>query len=173
MTLSEIVPCTPSDAFELTALSKEIFFDSFAAQNTPEDMELYMKQAFTVEKLRQELNNPHSFFYFAKVDGKHIGYLKLNFLSAQTELQDAQALEIERIYVSKAYAGQGIGQALMNKALSVAREKGLLYVWLGVWEKNERAIRFYGKQGFQQFGSHKFVLGNDVQTDWLMKKMIE
>jgi ribosomal protein S18 acetylase RimI-like enzyme len=108
-------------------------------------------------------------YYLATAAEEPVGYLKLNFSAAQTEFKDEHALEIERIYVAKAYLGAGVGQLLINKAIAVAQESGLECVWLGVWEKNPRAIRFYEKQGFKQFGSHSFMLGQDEQTDILMK----
>jgi len=98
-----------------------------------------------------------------------IGYLKLNFGQAQTELQDEKALEIERIYVIKEFHGKDVGQLLYNKALQIARQKIVEYIWLGVWEENRRAINFYTKNGFVEFDKHIFKLGNEVQTDKMMK----
>ena len=98
-----------------------------------------------------------------------LGYLKLNFKDAQTEKVEENYFEIERIYVLKAFLGQKIGQILFDKAIEIGREKNLEYVWLGVWEENHRAIKFYEKNGFKIFGKHDFVLGKDVQTDLLMK----
>jgi ribosomal protein S18 acetylase RimI-like enzyme len=132
-------------------------------------MEQYLNATFTAAQIGQELNDPNVRYYLATIAEKPVGYLKLNFSAAQTEFQDKQALEIERIYTTKAYLGTGVGQLLINKAISVAKEARLQYVWLGVWEKNARAIRFYEKQGFVQFGSHSFMLGQDKQTDILMR----
>jgi ribosomal protein S18 acetylase RimI-like enzyme len=107
-----------------------------------------------------------------RLDEAVIGYLKINTGQAQTELQDSQALEIERIYVLKSFHGKKVGQLLYEKAMSVAAELGVNYVWLGVWEKNARAIRFYSKNGFEPFDKHIFKLGDDVQTDIMMKKAL-
>lgn len=101
-----------------------------------------------------------------------MGYLKLNTAHAQTEPQAADALEIERIYVLSSYHGGGVGQALYHHAMSVAEDRKASYVWLGVWEHNHRALRFYEKNGFIAFGTHIFQLGNDQQTDILMKKSV-
>ena len=101
-----------------------------------------------------------------------MGYLKLNTAHAQTEPQAADALEIERIYVLSNYHGGGVGQALYHHAMSVAEDRKASYVWLGVWEHNHRALRFYEKNGFIAFGTHIFQLGNDQQTDILMKKSV-
>ena len=137
--------------------------------NTPEDMEQYLTTSFATSKVQQELSNPDSLFFFAEEENKVIGYLKLNFVSAQTERQNPNAMEIERIYVLKEFHGSGVGQALYQKAIEVAKERRVLYVWLGVWEKNKRALRFYIKNGFVAIDPHTFVLGSDAQTDILMK----
>lgn len=107
--------------------------------------------------------------YFAKIDEKIIGYLKLNFGQSQTELKDDKAIEIERIYVLKEFHGNKVGQILYDKAIEVARQKNADYVWLGVWEENPRAINFYKKNGFVEFDKHIFKLGEDEQTDIMMK----
>lgn len=158
-----------SDIKTFQELSRQTYFDTFAADNTPENMQSYLEASFNEQQLTTEINNPHSEFYFAKIDDKAIGYLKLNFGPAQTELQDTKAIEIERIYVLKDFHGQKVGQLLFDKALEIAREREAEYIWLGVWEKNPKAIRFYEKNGFVPFGSHIFRLGDDEQTDIMMK----
>lgn len=158
-----------TDVSLLQKISKQTFFEAFSALNTPENMQKYLDEELTEAKLLSELNDPGSAFYFAELDGKVIGYLKLNFGSSQTELKDEQAVEIERIYISKEFHGQYAGQALYGKAIEVARNRKAAYVWLGVWEKNARAIRFYEKNGFVAFDKHIFVLGDDEQTDIMMR----
>ena len=98
-----------------------------------------------------------------------VGYIKLNTQAAQTEAVDSNALEIERIYVVKEQQGKSIGQVLLQKALSIAKELQSNCVWLGVWDQNIRAIRFYERWGFKAFTTHKFVLGTEIQTDVMMK----
>lgn len=153
----------------LQEISKKTFFETFASSNTAEDMEKYLSTNFSNEKLTVELSEANSLFYFAVTDAKVIGYLKLNFGQAQTEMLAENALEIERIYVLKDFLGKQIGQILYEKALQIAREKQVSFVWLGVWEKNTRAIAFYQKNGFVKIGTHIFKLGNDEQTDFIMK----
>lgn len=160
------------DVGQLCAIGKETFFETFAESNTREDMAQYLQDGFSIEKLTQEIKDPRSEFYFAMLRDKIIGYLKLNMGNAQTELQDPRALEIERIYVLKDYHGKSVGQVLYEKAMTVARESRLDYIWLGVWEENPRAISFYEKNGFVAFDKHIFRLGNEEQTDILMKKPI-
>jgi len=153
----------------LRNLSIQTFKETFEEVNTEEDMQKYLDENLSIEKLKTELENPNSEFYFAENNDEILGYLKLNFKDAQTEKLEENHFEIERIYVLKAFLGQKIGQILFDNALEIGREKNLEYVWLGVWEENHRAIRFYGKNGFEIFGKHDFVLGKDVQTDLLMK----
>ena len=160
------------DLETLRNLSIQTFNETFEEENTEEDMQKYLDENLSIEKLKTELENPNSEFYFAENNDEILGYLKLNFKDAQTEKLEENHFEIERIYVLKAFLGQKIGQILFDKAIEIGREKNLEYVWLGVWEENHRAIRFYGKNGFEIFGKHDFVLGEDVQTDLLMKMKI-
>lgn len=160
------------DLETLRNLSIQTFKETFEEVNTEEDMQKYLDEKLSIEKLKTELENPNSEFYFAENNEEILGYLKLNFKDAQTEKLAENHFEIERIYVLKAFLGQKIGQILFDKAIEIGREKNLEYVWLGVWEENHRAIRFYEKNGFEIFGKHDFVLGEDVQTDLLMKMKI-
>ena len=160
------------DLEALRNLSIQTFMETFEEVNTEEDMQKYLDENLSIEKLKTELENVNSEFYFAENNGEILGYLKLNFKDAQTEKLKENHFEIERIYVLKAFLGQKIGQILFDKAIEIGREKNLEYVWLGVWEENHRAIKFYEKNGFEIFGKHDFVLGEDVQTDLLMKMKI-
>jgi ribosomal protein S18 acetylase RimI-like enzyme len=160
------------DLEALRNLSIQTFMETFEEVNTEEDMQKYLDENLSIEKLKTELENVNSEFYFAENNGEILGYLKLNFKDAQTEKLKENHFEIERIYVLKAFLGQKIGQILFDKAIEIGREKNLEYVWLGVWEENHRAIKFYEKNGFEIFGKHDFILGEDVQTDLLMKMKI-
>ena len=160
------------DLEELRNLSIQTFKETFEEVNTEEDMQKYLDENLSLERLKSELENLDSEFYFIENENKNLGYLKLNFENAQTEKVEENYFEIERIYVLKAFLGQKIGQILFDKAIEIGREKNLEYVWLGVWEENHRAIKFYEKNGFEIFGKHDFVLGEDVQTDLLMKMKI-
>jgi ribosomal protein S18 acetylase RimI-like enzyme len=132
-------------------------------------MKAYLEEELSLEKLTAELTNPNAEFYFAELDDVVIGYLKLNFGASQTELKDEKALEIERIYALKEFHGKKVGQLLYEQALRIARQRKADYIWLGVWEENSRAIHFYQKNGFVAFDKHIFKLGNDEQTDIMMK----
>lgn len=153
----------------LQQISKQTFAETYSAGNTEENIRRHLEEGFSRPKLASELNDPNMEFYFAMLGDKITGYIKLNFGPTQTELQDDEAVELERIYVLQAFQGRKIGQLLCEKAIEVARQKNAGYVWLGVWEENPKAIRFYQKNGFVAFNKHIFKLGNDPQTDLMMK----
>lgn len=157
----------------LQTIGKETFSETFSGDNSKEEMDLYLEKSFNKEKLTDELNNSDSFFFIAWEEDNPIGYLKLNSGNAQTELQDKTSLEIERIYVRSSHHGKKVGQLLYDKALNVAKEQRKTYIWLGVWEENLRAVNFYKKNGFVEFDKHIFRLGNEEQTDLMMKKILE
>lgn len=157
------------DIDTLLQISRQTFLETFSASNSAENMKDYLDGSLSKEKLTAELNDENAAFYFATLENQVIGYLKLNFGASQTELKDENAIEIERIYASKEFLGKGVGKLLYDKAMDVARQKGSDYIWLGVWEENARAISFYRKIGFVEFGRHIFRLGNDEQTDLMMK----
>ena len=165
----EIKKVTLSEIDELRSISRQTFFETFADGNTESDMKKYLDENFSIEIMTSELMIPESEFYFASIDNKITGYLKLNFGQAQTELKSQKALEIERIYVLKEFQGKKVGQILYETALNIATRAKADYLWLGVWEKNPRAINFYKKNGFVEFDKHIFKLGNDEQTDIMMK----
>ena len=161
---------TLADLDQLQSISRTTFHETFAADNSEADMAHYLEHNLSASRLAQELVNPESRFYFAEDDdGNVLGYLKTNTGAAQSEPQDSQALEIERIYVLSAHHGQGVGTALYRQARHDAEQQGAPYLWLGVWEHNRSALRFYQKHGFTAFASHTFTLGSDAQTDILMK----
>ncbi|SHH52137.1 GNAT family N-acetyltransferase [Flavobacterium defluvii] len=154
---------------QLQRIGRQTFQETFSEFNSEENMKEYLEKSFSTEKLTDELTNKNSEFYFANLENKAIGYLKINFGESQTELQDKKSLEIERIYVAKEFHGKKVGQLLYEKAIQIAKEKNTDYVWLGVWEENHRALSFYKKNGFVEFDKHIFRLGNDEQTDIMMK----
>jgi ribosomal protein S18 acetylase RimI-like enzyme len=163
---------TIHDLSELQQLARTTFYDTFAEMNTPENMEQYLSTDLSEEKLRAELLNPDSKTFFIQTDKETIGYMKLNVGSAQTDQVDPDGLEIQRIYVKKEFHGTPAGASLLNYAIDLATKEQYKYIWLAVWEKNPRAIRFYEKNGFTTFGSHVFQLGDDAQTDILMRRVL-
>jgi ribosomal protein S18 acetylase RimI-like enzyme len=157
------------DVSALQKISRQTFFETFSQQNSAEDMNKYLETGFSMEQLDRELKDTNSEFYFAMLNNEVIGYLKINSGPAQTELKDTNSFEIERIYVLNDFHGKKVGQLLYKKALEVATQKNVEYLWLGVWEKNLRAINFYRKNGFVEFDKHVFKLGDDEQIDIMMR----
>ncbi len=158
-----------NDIEQLQIIGRLTFRETFTSGNTDENMQKYLDEGFSIEKLSAEISDENSEFHFAIYDNKVIGYLKLNFGHAQTEFKDPNSVEIERIYVMKEFYGKQVGQILFNIALNIARKSNANYLWLGVWEENPRAINFYKKNGFIAFDKHIFKLVNEEQTDILMK----
>ena len=165
--------CTEADLDVLRELSIRTFYETFAHMNSAEEISAYLEDAFAAETLRNELNCQTSGFYFLYVDGTLAGYLKWNEAPSQTDLNDPASLEIQRIYVSKEFQGSGLGTYLIDQAVRIAVEKKKEFIWLGVWEKNEKAIRFYKKNGFYKAGTHAFFVGGDQQTDHIMRRDLQ
>lgn len=160
--------CTLEDLENLQAISLTTFVEAFGSQNEPENMEAYCKDAFKLSQIKKELMNENSIFYFVKSREIIVGYFKVNITSAQTEAIEG-GLEIERIYLLSPYQGIGIGQLMFDKIFGLARKMKKTHLWLGVWEKNYGAIRFYERNGFKEFGKHTFLLGTDLQIDLLLE----
>ena len=161
------------DARLLTMLGIKTFYDTFAAVNTKDDMNLYLSKTFHEAKLQEELEDGKNTFFVAEDNGLPAGYAKIRRGESPTELKGHRSMEIERLYAVKEYIGKQIGQKLMASCLQAAIDDRFEVVWLGVWEHNHRAIAFYEKCGFKKFSSHPFMLGNDLQTDLLMQKIID
>lgn len=163
----ELKKVSGSEVTALQEISRKTFFETFSGSNTESDMAKYLEENLSVEKLTEELNNERSEFYFAVSNGEVVAYLKLNF-----GLEANEGVEIQRIYVLQAYHGKKVAQLLYEQALETAAKRQAPYIWLGVWEENPRAIRFYQKNGFVEFDKHIFKLGDDEQTDIVMKKIL-
>lgn len=160
------------DIETLQKISRQTFTETFGSQNTAEDLAKFLNEEYDFDKLKAEVENPESFYYFCYFEDELAGYLKLNIGLAQTEADYPEALEIQRIYVLREYQGQKIGLAMMQHALAVAKKLKKPQVWLGVWENNFKAQAFYQKFGFEKVGSHDFVLGDDIQTDYILMKKL-
>ena len=171
--LLTIRPATHRDAELIADLSRETFYDTFVSQNTPANMDKFMQNQFTKDMLMKELYDQENLFFIAYHDNQLAGYLKLRDGKNPDQLQNLPAIEIVRIYSVKSMIGKGIGKALMQTSIDTAVKRNKEVIWLGVWERNQRAIDFYSKWGFEKFGEHDFILGNDIQTDWLMKKDLQ
>lgn len=165
---TKIRKCDTQDIQTLREIGIETFNDTFAGQNKPENMRAYLEKAFDETKIEQELAHPDSSFFLIWHEEELAGFLKVNVGDAQSEAIGDDSLEIERIYIRKAFKRMGLGKKLMAYAFDLARQQSKTKVWLGVWEKNESAILFYEQQGFVPTDKHSFWMGDEEQTDWIM-----
>jgi ribosomal protein S18 acetylase RimI-like enzyme len=161
-----------SDLSELLEVARKAFIQAFTANNKPENVKAYLDEAFTLDQFREEYQNEGSTFFKLVSGTQIIGYTKVNLTPAQTDVHDPESLEIARLYLLDEFIGLGLGKMLLEQAIDFAKEKQKKYIWLGVWEHNPRAISFYERNGFEKFSSHPFPFGDEVQTDWLMRKLI-
>ena len=159
----------PSEAQQLRQIAMATFIATYGAHNSAANMERYLAQNFSLEQVTRELENPECEFFFAELSGKVVGYIKLNQGTAQTETVLDHSIEIERIYIIKEYQGKNLGRKLLDRVKELAKKRRIKTIWLGVWENNPKAIGFYEKNGFVTFDKHVFKLGEEDQTDFLMK----
>jgi ribosomal protein S18 acetylase RimI-like enzyme len=167
-----ITLATIKDAVPLTELGIRTFTDTFSKDNKKEDMDKYVSTEMNLDKITSELRDARNVFFLAYNNSVLSGYAKVRTIEIPIELTDHKPLEIERIYVRKEYQGSKVGAALMQQCIDHALSNNCDVIWLGVWELNHKAVNFYKRWGFEQFGSHPFVLGDDHQTDILMKKYL-
>lgn len=167
---TEIKACTDADVDVISVIAAYCFEDTFRTSCTREDMITFLRQAYNHDALAQEFSNTNSHFFILYVDHSIAGYLKVNFKDAQTEQMGPNMMEIERLYILPQYKRMRLGSTLMQFALDYAHQHKATGVWLGVWENNEPAKSFYTKHGFHFAGSHTFTVGDDDQTDLLMRQ---
>ncbi len=170
-----IRPAAIADAAALSRLGAATFRETFEGENRPEDMARYLADAFSPEQQAAEIADPASTVLVAEdhagsEDRELIGYAHLVSGPAPEAIPGAEPFELKRLYVARAWHGQRVAQALMNAAIDAARRRGAKTLWLGVWERNPRAVAFYAKYGFTRVGEHTFRLGADLQTDWLLSR---
>lgn len=163
---------TLEDAGLLSELGARTFSETFAADNTPEDLAAYIATSFSVAQQTAELEDPASTFLIAEVDGSAAGYAKLHDGEPEKGVEGANPVELVRLYVSRDWLGRGIGERLMRACVDQARKAGHETIWLGVWERNARAQAFYRKWNFRTVGEHVFQLGSDLQRDLLMERTL-
>ena len=163
---------SPSDAELIADLSRQTFYETYASYNTKEDMDKFMNEQFTRQALMKEVETPGNIFLLAYSDNEVKGYVRMREGKTPSELDNLNIIEIARIYACTNAIGKGIGSILMQKCIEVAKENEKQIIWLSVWPKNQRAVDFYIKWGFEKFAEQIFILGNDVQRDWLMKKVV-
>ena len=160
------------DAGLLAELGAHTFSETFAADNTPQDMSAYLAASFSLAQTTAQLADPASTFLLAEVEGLATGYAQLHAGEAAAGVEGAKPVELVRLYVSLEWLGRGIGEALMRAGVDEARQAGHDAIWLGVWERNGRAQAFYRKWNFRAVGQHVFQLGSDPQRDILMQRAV-
>lgn len=158
--------------YQLQKVAKNTFIQAFAKDNTEENLNSYLASAFNVESLIIEISDPNSNYYFIEIEEEIAGYFKINIGESQTEIKADNGLELERIYILEEYQGKKIGEKVLEEIKKIARLKIKQYIWLGVWEQNLKAIKFYRRMGFKKFDTHIYPIGNDPQIDWMMKLML-
>lgn len=162
----------PADAGLLADLGARTFYETFAADNSPEDMTAYLAASFNLAQQTAELDEPASSFFIAEVGGRAAGYAKLKAGEPAAGVEGAQPVELVRLYVLREWLGRGVGAALMRACVDEAQQAGHETMWLGVWERNGRAQAFYRKWNFRAVGEHVFQLGSDAQRDILMERAL-
>ena len=160
--------CSLTDLQQLRQISEQTFVTAFEKDNDPNDFKNYIENAFALERIKEELLNPDSDFFFVYSNNEILGYFKLNVGVAQSDIKQDDSIELERIYVLVEHQGLGLGEVFLNHIKKVALKRKKKMLWLGVWEQNIRAIKFYERQGFRKFDTHPYFIGSDEQTDWLM-----
>lgn len=160
------------DAKLLADLGARTFVETFAKDNSPEDMAVYLAASFSAGRLTEELTDPLSVFFVAEVEGSAAGYAKIHSGEVAAGVEGPRPIELVRLYVSQEWLGRGVGPALMRRCIDEARELGFQTIWLGVWERNQRAQAFYRKWDFHEVGEHIFQLGSDPQRDVVMQRAI-
>lgn len=163
---------TASDADALAELAARTFEETFGADNRPEDMALHKATAYGHAQQLRELVDPDVVTLLAEVDGQLGGFAQLRSGPAPECVTGDSPIELLRLYVARAWHGQGLAQALMQRVELEAKERRARTLWLGVWENNPRAQAFYRKTGFTDVGSHVFIVGTDPQTDRIMIRPI-
>ena len=163
---------TEDDAVLIADISHQTFYETFIANNRPEDMEKFLQQQFTRGKLILEVSAKENVFALAYRGTEVAGYVKLRDSRIPLDLGTSRGLEIARLYAMTSMIGTGVGKKLMEFSLNYARSIHKEAVWLGVWEKNQRAIDFYTRWGFEKFSETDFLLGDDLQRDWLMRRFL-
>ena len=166
------IKCNLTHLDELIEIGRQTYYDTFHKSNDEAVILKYLDKSFEIQKIKAELVSKTSSYYFLYDKGKVVAYIKINFAPTQTDLNQKDTLELERIYVKKDYKGFGYGTILINKVLFIASECECTYVWLGVWEGNIKALEFYQKLGFKIFDKHIFKMGDTVDTDFLLKKYL-
>lgn len=166
-----IRPATSADAASLAAFGERTFREAFGPDNRREDIDVYVSATYSAERQRAEIADPDRITLLGERDGVLVSYAQLRANGAAPScIEGPVPIELLRFYVDRPWHGQGVAHAMMDAAIAAARSRGARTLWLGVWERNPRAIVFYGKHGFRDVGWLPFKLGGDDQTDRVMSR---
>lgn len=168
----EVRGASVSDYEMLASLGRKAFQEAFGQYNDPGDMQAYLDLSFDPERIKKQLQDPSVIYLLAYFHGDPVGYTKLVRHSVTDSVAQPKQIQLERIYALGAYVGKKIGKAMMLHALECARSEGFQYIWLGVWQQNERAIKFYKDFGFEIIGVKQFIIGEEVNDDYVMGRSV-
>ena len=157
-----------ADAAPLAALAERTFRDTFAEANSQADMDSHCARSFSPELQREELSGLSRVTLLAEAGKTPVAFAQLRLRSPTGCLAAERPAELNRLYVLSEWHGRGVAQQLMEAILARAAQEQADYLWLGVWERNPKAIAFYRKFGLEVVGEHRFVLGTDPQLDLIM-----
>ena len=164
--------CSIQDLATLQMLCITTFYAAYNSKNKPQNIQQYLIKAFNTAQLTKEISNPNSQIIFLKKGEEVLGYFKINENEAQTDFQANDNLELERIYILPELQGNNYGKIMLEETIRIAQQKGKSKVWLGVWENNPNAVRFYKKNGFKLTGKHEFMFVDEAQVDFVMEKVL-
>jgi ribosomal protein S18 acetylase RimI-like enzyme len=167
----QIKRATINNAELIADISRETFVDTFAQYNTQANMDKFLSGSFSKKTLIAEVSETDNTFFLAYENDHPAGYVFLKENTFET-IPKEHAIEISRLYVRTDFIGKGVGKALMQASISHAFTENKTFIWLGVWEHNPRAIQFYTSFGFEKIAEQNFILGNDVQKDWVMRLVV-
>jgi diamine N-acetyltransferase len=168
----QVREATVADLHALHALAVQVFTVTFENTTSPEDFKTFMNDTYTLEKMEAEFSDVGAIYFVAEEDGALAGYARVRESDEVDYLLGNNHLELQRLYADVAWQGKGVAKLLMDACEQVALDRGKDWIWLGVWEHNYKAQRFYQKHGYERFGDHVFMMGTDKQTDWLMRKRV-
>jgi diamine N-acetyltransferase len=162
----------PKDMPELREVAISSYHDAFASFNSPENMDAYFSESYNLLTLNKELTEPDSKLFLACLDEKIVGFSRLRESTEVADMLGSNVVELQRIYVLTEVHGKSVGKLLIEASLHYAQQRKYDWIWLGVWEQNFKAQDFYNRWGFEKFSEHVFWMGDDAQTDWLLKKKL-
>lgn len=165
--------CTEQDAATLATLARDSFVETFAHLYSPEDLSRFLSETYYEARQRAELTDPHTSHFIAEVDGTAVGFAKMGAFKLPVDYTPENALELHRLYILAPYQRLGLGRLLMQEVLLEAERLKASELYLGVWENNHKAQRFYAGFGFEKIGEHSFVVGKTIDREYTLKRRMD